>query len=189
MEENINIQEQQPEPVNKVNSAATNGLKLAIISIVFALISSLIPQNVTGGILAIVITILKLAATITFLWYAMKKFSQSNAAVQGFTTYGTVFSYGFLTSLFSGIILAVYTFISMKWINPEAVQAVRDNFQQQLSQVQGVDMGMIEGVFNNLEIYSTVGSLISAIIYGLIFSAILASSTKINPTNNFGSQY
>ena len=53
-----------------------------------------------------------------------------------------------------------------------------------------VEIGLcksIELIFNNLEVVSVIGTLISAVIYGLIFSAILASSTKIEPHqfNNF----
>lgn len=190
MEEYQNIPSENgtSQPVNKLNSAAVNGLKLAVISIIFSLIASLIPQNMGGAFIGIIITLAKLGATITFLWWAMKTFSAKNAAAQGFTTYGNVFSYGLLTSLFSGIVLAVYSFINLKWINPDSVQAMKDAYLTQLENTgSGIDLSSIELIFNNLEVVSVIGTLISAVIYGLIFSAILASSTKIEPHqfNNF----
>ena len=176
---------QTAQPVSKFNSAAIEGLKLAAISIIFMLISTLIPQNTTGGIIAILITILKLGATITFLWFAMKKYSVRNAAVEGFTTYGKVFSYGFLTSLFSGIVLAAFTFINMKFISPESTEAAKEAYMTQLSAVPGIDGNMVDMLANNLEAVTSFGMLFSALFYGLIWSLILASSTKINPVGNF----
>ena len=176
---------QTAQPVSKFNSAAVEGLKLAAISIIFMLVSTLIPQNVTGGILAVVISILKLGATITFLWFAMKKYSVRNAAVEGFTTYGKVFSYGFLTSLFSGIVLAVFTFINMKFISPESTEAAREAYLTQLSSVPSIDSNMVDMLSNNLETIASFGMLFTALFYGLIWSLILASSTKINPMGQF----
>ncbi|MBP5390638.1 MAG: DUF4199 domain-containing protein [Bacteroidales bacterium] len=176
---------QTAEPVSKVNLAAVEGLKLAAISIIFMLISTLIPQNFTGGIIAIVISLLKLGATITFLWFAMKKFSVRNAAVEGFTTYGKVFSFGFLTSLFSGIILAIFTFVNMKFISPESTEAAKEAYLTQLSAMPTIDPVFVEKFSNNLEVFTSTGTLFMAILYGVIWSLILASSTKINPVGNF----
>ena len=149
------------------------------------LISSLIPQNTTGGILAIILSLLKLAATITFLWFAMKKYSVRNAAVEGFTTYGKVFSFGFLTSLFSGIVLAAFTFINMKFISPEMTETAREALSTQLSAIPTVDSSMIDMISANLEAVSSFGMLFNALFYGLIWSLILAASTKVNPAGNF----
>ena len=178
----------QAEPVNKFSSAAAEGLKLAAISIIFMLISTLLPQNTSGGIIGIVLTILKLGATITFLWYAMKKYSQRNAAVEGFTTYGKVFSYGFLTSLLSGIVLAAFTFVNMKFISPESTEAAKDAYLTQMSALPNIDDSMIETLTNNLETITSFAMLVLAIFYGVIWSLILASSTKVNPMNNFNIQ-
>lgn len=175
----------QAAPVSKINSAAIEGLKLAAISIIFMLVSTLIPQNITGGILAVVITLLKLGATITFLWYAMKKYSVRNAAVEGFTTYSKVFSYGFLTSLFSGIVLAVFTFINMKFISPESTEAAKEAYLAQLSAIPSIDSGTVDMLANNLETITSFSMLLLALFYGLIWSLILASSTKINPMGQF----
>ncbi|MBR6466317.1 MAG: DUF4199 domain-containing protein [Bacteroidales bacterium] len=176
---------QTAQPVSKFNLAAVEGLKLAAISIIFMLVSTLIPQNLTGGIIAIVISLLKLGATITFLWFAMKKFSVRNAAVEGFTTYGKVFSFGFLTSLFSGIVLAVFTFINMKFISPESTEAAKEAYITQLSAMPTMDPALLEKFSNNLEVFTSFGILFMAILYGVIWSLILASSTKINPVGNF----
>ena len=176
---------QTVQPVSKFNSAAIEGLKLAAISIIFMLISTLIPQNTTGGIIAILISILKLGATITFLWFAMKKYSVRNAKVEGFTTYGKVFSYGFLTSLFSGIVLAAFTFINMKFISPESTEAAKEAYMTQLSAMPVIDGNLVDMLANNLEAVTSFGMLFSALFYGLIWSLILASSTKVNPVGNF----
>lgn len=175
-------------PASKWNSAALDGLKLAAISIIFMLIATLIPQSKTGGILATLLTILKLAATITFLWFAMKKYSTRNAAAEGFTTYGKVFSYGFITSMFSGIVLAVFTFFNMKFISPESTEAAKEAYLTQLSEVPGIQQSVVDMFANNLETVTSFGMLFSALFYGLIWSLILASSTKVTPGSNFINQ-
>ena len=192
MEENQNIQidSQKPEPVNKLNSSAVNGLKLALISIGFMLIASFVPKSMTGSMVAVVLSILKLGATVTFLWWAMKTFSARNAEVNGFTTYGNVFSYGLLTSFFSGIVLAAYSFVNIKWINPDAVEQMKEAMTESLERMNGMNSSFLEAYYNNLEFWTIISVLIGAVIYGLIFSAILASSTKKNPDmmsgfNNF----
>ncbi len=192
MEENQNFQPetQKPEPVSKFNSAAVNGLKLAMISIVFMLVLSFFPKESISRMLAFIVTILKLAATVSFLWWAMKTFSDRNAAVNGFTTYGNVFSYGLLTSLFSGIVLAAYTFINLRWISPESIDQIKQAIEQTMEKMNGVDSSFLDLYYNNLEIWTVGSTLIGAVIYGLIFSAILAASTKKNPDmmsgyNNF----
>ena len=60
MEENQNFQPEveQPQPVNKLNSAAANGLKLALISIGFTLIASFIPKSSTGVMFTFLLSIL-----------------------------------------------------------------------------------------------------------------------------------
>ena len=183
MEENQNfqIESQKPEPVSKLNSAAVNGLKLAAISIIISLLASFLPKSGTGIFISFLVSLVKLAATVTFLWWAMKSFSVRNAAIEGYTTYGNVFSYGLLTSLFSGIVLAAYSFIYMKWIDPQSVETLKEESMAQIEQINGIDTGIMEMFFNNMEMWSVIGTLVSAMFYGLIFSAILASSTKINP--------
>ncbi|MBP5517402.1 MAG: DUF4199 domain-containing protein [Bacteroidales bacterium] len=192
MEENQNFQPEveQPQPVNKLNSAATNGLKLALISIGFTLIASFIPKSSTGVMFTFLLSILKLGATVTFLWWAMKTFSAKNAAVQGFTTYGNVFSYGLLTSLFSGIVLAAFSFVNIKLINPEAVEQMKEAISASMDNIEGFNSSFLEVYYNNFEFWTVISTVIGAVIYGLIFSAIIASSTKKNPDmmsgfNNF----
>ncbi len=174
--------QQTAEPVNKLNSAAVNGLKLAAISIIFSLIATLVPKGmVAGTFLGLALTLFKLGATITFLWWAMKTFSLKNAAANEFTTYGNVFTYGLLTSVFSGIILAVYSYIDLKWINPDSVQLMKDAYLGQLQNVPEASYTFIENIFSNIDLIATLGTFFSAIFYGLIFSLILAYFTKIDP--------
>ena len=115
----------------------------------------------------------------------MKKYSVRNAAVEGFTTYGKVFSFGFLTSLFSGIVLAAFTFINMKFISPEMTETAREALSTQLSAIPTVDSSMIDMISANLEAVSSFGMLFNALFYGLIWSLILAASTNVNPAGNF----
>ena len=170
------MEEQQKNSVRKVNSAAMEGLKLALIGIVFTLLATILNESS----ISVLIVLLKLGATITFLWWAMKKFSTKNAALKGYTTYGQVFSYGWLTSLFSGIVLACFFFIQYTWIMPETMEEIRQVYISQLSAMR-VEGHTIELLENNLMVIMASSALISALIYGLIWSAILASFTKVNP--------
>ena len=180
MENNFNpIQEPENnvKPVSKWNRAAVEGVKLAIISIVLMLAAGLTQSKGLGTIIWIV----KLAATITFLWWAMKRYSVANAAVMGQTTYAESFTFGFITSFLSSIVLAVYTYVNCLFINPDQLQLAKDAYMTQLESRPEISMEMIEKVFDNLEIISTFGVLIFYTIWGLIISALLAGSTKVLP--------
>lgn len=172
---------QEPEsnvkPVSKWNRAAVEGVKLAIISIVLMLAASLTQSKGLGA----VIWIVKLVATISFLWWAMKRYSVANAAVMGQTPYSDSFTFGFITSFLSSIVLAVYTYVNCLFINPEQMQLAKDAYMTQLESRPEVSMEVIEKVFDNLEIISTFGVLIIYTLFGLIISAILAGSTKVLP--------
>lgn len=174
MESYLNNKIEAKQPINKWNRAAIDGLKLAAISVAFMLIA----QMVKGG-LSVVLTLLKLGATIGFLWWVMKKYSQDNAAIQGITPYGEVFKYGIITSFLSSIVLAVFLYINMVWINPDAIEAALDAYQSQMRSFNDeAAEAMLESIFNNIEIISCASAILMYTLWGIIISAILASSTK-----------
>ncbi|HPT05843.1 MAG TPA: DUF4199 domain-containing protein [Candidatus Egerieousia sp.] len=169
----------------KLSSASLDGLLLALVTIVCSVISSL---GVSGGFVGVLIWIIKLVATIWVLLYFMKKYSLKHASIFGETTYNQVFSYGFLVSLLSAVVIACFMFLSVTVLFPnsvsDAMQMVQEKFDQQGSMGEEQE-NAISAVLNNLPTILTFGMLIWCTIFGLIVSAIIASSVKQLPGASF----
>jgi len=169
----------------KLSSASLDGLLLALVTIVCSVISSL---GVSGGFVGVLIWIIKLVATIWVLLYFMKKYSLKHASIFGETTYNQVFSYGFLVSLLSAVVIACFMFLSVTVLFPnsvsDAMQMVQEKFDQQGSMGEEQE-NAISAVLNNLPTILTFGMLIWCTIFGLIVSAIIASSVKQLPGAGF----
>ena len=169
----------------KLSRASMDGLLLALVTIVFSVISSL---GVSGGFVGVLIWIIKLVATIWVLLYFMKKYSLNHASVYGETTYNQAFSYGFLVSLLSAVVIACFMFLSVTVLFPDTISNAKQLVQERIDQ-QG-SMGeeqenAIGAVLNNLPTILTFGMLIGCTMFGLIVSAIIASSVKQLPGANF----
>ena len=150
------------------NSAAINGLLLALVSIIVMLLQTVLPGY--GWVL----TLLKLAATIGALLYFMKQYSRE----QEYFTYGNGFSYGFATSFCSAIAMAVYVFVHHTYLFPETMQ-LQTEAAMQIAQNYGNTGGVdLEKFVGKTPVYMPFYSLFYALIWGLIIPSILANFTK-----------
>ncbi|MCI1719457.1 MAG: DUF4199 domain-containing protein [Bacteroidales bacterium] len=170
----------------KLSSASLDGLLLALITIVCSVINSL---GVSGGFLGVIIWIVKIVATIWVLLYFMKRYSLRRASIYGETTYNQAFSYGFLVSLLSAVVIACFMYLSVTVLFPntesDTMQKVQDAMAQQGSSMNEEQENAINAVMNNLPMILTFGMLIWCTIFGLIVSAIIASSVKQLPVEGF----
>jgi hypothetical protein len=107
---------------------------------------------------------------IAFCLLAQKEYKDISG---GFMTFGKGFSIGFRYALFSGIILAVFVFIYLKFLSPEIL--VKSMEEQQTVMA---DKGMSqEQIDKALEIGTKYGAIFGAVataIGSLIFGAIVA---------------
>jgi hypothetical protein len=97
---------------NLWSSAAINGFLLALITIIFTLVQTAFP--ISGMAAMILLWVVKLAATIGALFYFMKTIGQEEEPF----TYGNAFSYGFVVSCCSNIVIACYLLLHYTIIFP-----------------------------------------------------------------------
>lgn len=163
----------------RFNKAAVDGLLLAAITIILSLVTS-----VTGGkFISILVWIVKLVATMWALYYFMKKNTQLNTAEGIATKYNDAFKYGFTVSIFSVILIAVYAYVSLFFIDTEAAMAQAQQ-QMEVYAAKGANMESLNWIMNNYELVTLVGTLVLYTIWSAIASAIFASSAK-SPANPF----
>ena len=159
---------------SNLQKAVVNGLLLSLITILFFLLTTTMGIS---GVTGILLSIVKLGIVIYVLYYFMKKRSLEFEVY----TYGNSFWFGFLTCLFSTIACAAYTILHYTIIFPDTVSGALEQAQSILEQ-SGSDTSALEGM--------DIGKIMRAVIFifmpiyylfwGLILSAILASSTKRN---------
>lgn len=100
----------------------------------------------------------------------------------GFIEYGKVFMIGMLTSLFISIIVALYTFVFFKYIDPgameEAVSIAEKKMMDKGLSDQEIEQGLaMMQKFQSVGMY-TFFALIGNFIFGVIFSLITSIFIK-----------
>lgn len=156
---------------NLWSSAAVNGFLLSLITIFFTLVQTAFPTN--GMAVGILIWIVKLVATVGVLYYFMKSFGQE----QDSYPYGQAFTYGFVVSFCSNIVITCYLWLHYTLIFPEAIEKQLEVMQPMLEQY-GTDLSTAGMILNNMPVVISVSIIILYTIYALIFAAILASFVK-----------
>lgn len=153
------------------SSAAVNGMLLALITIIFTLVLVSFPTSGTAA--KIFIPLVKLIATVGTLYYFMKAFGQEQESY----SYGQAFTYGFVVSFCSSIVIACYYFLHYTLIFPNAMDKELEAAQPYLAQFN-VDPAAFDLIVGKFPVIISVSSIIGFTLYGLIFSAILASFAK-----------
>ncbi|MCL2501961.1 MAG: DUF4199 domain-containing protein [Bacteroidales bacterium] len=150
------------------NSVAVNGLLLAIVSVIFTLLQTVVPGY------NLVLTIVKLVATISVLYFFMKQYSRE----QEYFSYGNGFKYGFTVSFCSAIAFAVYVFVHHAYLFPETMEQQMQAAMQTMERYGSSGSLDLEQLGNSMPVIATFGLFFYALIWGLIVSAILAGFTK-----------
>ena len=157
---------------NLWSSSAVNGFLLALITVIFTLVQAAFPMNGTAA--AVVVFIVKLSATVGLLYYFMKSFGQS---LEESYTYGQAFTYGFVVSVCSNIVIACYLWIHYTLIFPDLIEKSMKTVEQIYTQYN-VDPSTIDKVVKYFPVISSVGPLILYTLLSLIIVAILANFAK-----------
>ena len=92
-------------------------------------------------------------------------------------TYNTAFTYGFLVSFCSNIVISCYLWLHYTIIFPDSIEKTIQATQQIVSQYN-LDERSMDMIIKNFPVLMSIGPLIVYTILGLIFSAILASFAK-----------
>lgn len=160
----------------KLNSAAIDGLVIALIVIVCGLLSSL------ASAISIVFWVVQLVATVWMLVRFMKKYSARHAAEYGSTKYSQAFSYGFMVSLCSTIVISVFSYLQAKYMVPQetfetAIAAYRSSVP---------DEEILDRIMDNIPFIMLVSRLVWCTILGTIYSAIIANFCVKTGFEDFG---
>ena len=157
---------------SNLQKAVVYGLLLSLVTILHLLLTARI-----SGIIGVLIGIVKIGIVIYLLYYLMKKRSLEFEVY----TYGDSFRFGLLTCLFSTIACAAYVILHYTVIFPDMVSgqleqamSIMEQSGGDTSALESIDMGKI------MRIFIFIFMPIYYFIWGLILSAILASSTKRN---------
>jgi hypothetical protein len=107
----------------------------------------------------------------------------------GFMSYSQGLGMGTLIMVVAGLISAVYTFIFMKYIDPDFVKQIAQISEDAMLE-KGMDEATIEQAMAFTEKFRSVGfmtimSLVSSAIMGLVISAIVSIFLKKENTNPF----
>ncbi len=161
------------ESNNKWQLAATNGLLLSLVTIIYTLVQQVLTP---GAFISILLWCIKFGGCLWLLYYFMKQYSANFEQI----TYGKSFGYGFLICCFSSIVCACFSFISLTLIFPDSIEMAREQMMTTIaSQNMSSDQeSMMEAIANNLPQITLFSSLVYCIIFGAIASSIIANFTK-----------
>lgn len=116
---------------------------------------------------------------IAFLCLTQKEFKEE---LGGYITYGNAFSAGFRYALFSGLLLAVFTYLYFAFLSPEmwdkvldATQAEMEAKNQTPEQIDAA-MGFMRGKWGSIMI--VFGTAVGLAIMGAIISLVTAAIFK-----------
>lgn len=160
--------------INKWSSAAMHGLFLSLVTVIINLLTTIfeiksVPVN-------IIIWVIKLTGSMWLLFYFMKLYSSNFKQI----SYKDSFVYGFLVCVFSSIICACYTYLSVTVLFPEMVNKITDTYQLMMTQqnVSESEEVAAEKLMNKLPEIMLGGMFVYLTIIGLISSSIMANYTK-----------
>ncbi len=166
------------EQKSTLNSAALNGLLLALITLLIHAASSVL--ELTGAI-TYAIWAIKIVATNYALYYFMKQLTlQSETNI----TYGKSFSYGLLISLFSAVVCGAYYYIAFKFLFVDQVAILKEQSLQIFAQQNlGYEQEQaLEKMFAKLPEFAGIIYIVYYTIWGAISSSIIANYTKSQET-------
>ena len=151
------------------------GVIIALALIVFSLVLYLLGLDKTPGLMYLSYVLL-LAGII------LVQINFRNKYQGGFIEYGKVFTIGMLTSLFLSIIVAIYTFVFFKYIDPGAMEESMALAEQKMIDRGMSDMEVEQGMamaekFQSIGFYTAM-ALIGNFIIGIIFSLITSIFIK-----------
>ena len=156
---------------NLWSSAAANGLFLALVTIIAALVQTAFPMEGMG--IATLFWAGKLATTVGLLYYFMKGFGEEQKSY----LYGTAFTYGFVVSFCSNIVISCYLWLHYTFIFPDAMEKSLEATERIFVQYN-MDQTAMDLLVKYMPLIITIVPLVLYTIYALIFAAILAAFVK-----------
>lgn len=167
----INTVNQNTMQTNKWSQAATNGVLLALITIIITLILTVFKP---GTAINLILWAVKLIASIWLLYYFVKEYAKDKETF----SYKEGFVFGIMVSFFSSLVCAAYMFMHYAVIFPESVAEQMETAMQMMQSSNSEMYDAFEKVQGILPQLVFIFSLIYYTIIGVIASSIIANSTK-----------
>lgn len=173
--EPIDTTEQLPDP-QEVKFGPTamrfglyTGLILVAISLVMYLTGLSDPTNTSQRFISMAINILVFAGGMVLACRAHR-----DEELGGVMSFGRGFGVSMLVAIAASLISSVYSYIFLKFIDPEVMKKAMD-LQMQQMESRGMTDEQIEQASKMMEIFSTPGfASLSAFIFSVIFALIVA---------------
>lgn len=157
---------------SRINTAALYGLYLSLPSAITLLIQDTYQP---GTFISILLWIFRFGFSIWLLFKFMKEWASNFEEF----TYGNGVSFGFLTCTFSSMIVAVARWVSISFLNNEALQmAMQEAMERFEEQGNTQVIETMDSIMGNMPVIALFSTLLYCVIYGLILSSILASFCK-----------
>ncbi len=157
---------------SRINTAALYGLYLSLPSAITLLIQDTYQP---GTFISILLWIFRFGSSIWLLFKFMKEWASNFEEF----TYGNGVSFGFLTCTFSSMIVAVARWVSISFLNNEALQMAMQEAMERLEEQGNTQViETMDSIMGNMPVIALFSTLLYCVIYGLILSSILASFCK-----------
>jgi NADH:ubiquinone oxidoreductase subunit 6 (subunit J) len=108
---------------------------------------------------------------IIFLFLAQKEYKDQMA---GYITFGQGFLTGFKVALFSGLILAVFTYIYFAFLSPQVLEKILTDSQQKMTDQGNLSSDQIDTSMEFLRKYIMIFSVIGVALMDTMIGVILA---------------
>lgn len=156
------------------------GLALVAIGLVFQLtgLSDPTQQYSTGNIISQIVSYGIMGAAI---YLAVKQHRDENLG--GFISMGSAFGLGMLTILIQAVLLSVWTYIYMEFIDPDMIKEIMDNAMEKAIQDGKMTEEQMEGAqgtfkFFTSPLFISASALIGTVLVGLVLSLIVSLVLK-----------
>lgn len=167
----INLVNQNIMQSNRIRTAATSGLLLALVTIISVLVQFALEP---GKTINLIIWTIKSVGSIWLLYYFIKEYAKPS----NLFTYKDGFRYGFLIALFSSIVCAAYMFFHYAILFPDSTAAQIDLISEMMASSNPEAVETFERISPLLPQIIFITILIYYTIIGAIASAIIANYTK-----------
>lgn len=159
------------------NKAAIYGILLALITILFSVLQTVLPSD--SKILGFSLWAIKLAGTVGLLFYVMKDFGKE----QDTYLYANAFKFGLAVSFCSSIIAAAYYYLHVMFLFPESSSQMANAMLMGLEQAGVTEADFnIDKLIDRLPVILTLSQFVYFNILGLLWSSLLANGAK-HPTD------
>lgn len=161
------------------SEAAKYGLILASVSVVINLVTSIFHLP---GAVNILLSAVKLCASVYIVHYAMKR----NADSWDYITYGQSFRFGTAVCSLSAVVCTLFVLLTYTVILPGSMETMLTEVFTQLDSMGMADAVDYDTMLKALPAYIVFSQLFYCIICGLVVSAILAPMARKTDSNPFG---